>query len=172
MIRIVLALGALVVLASCASLSETQCRSGDWERIGLRDGADGRSPDFIATNADACADYGITPDVAAWEAGRQEGLKLYCTPSRAYDRGVDGFTFREEVCPAEMQTTLSRANRSGLRLHEIEDDISDTRREILHVESRLAKLPDDDPTRATLLRELSFLRLALMQLRTSRLRYL
>ena len=35
-----------LALAACASLSESECKGGDWYAIGVEDGANGRSLDF------------------------------------------------------------------------------------------------------------------------------
>ena len=96
----------LPLLASCASLSEDSCRIGDWSAIGYRDGANGQLISYINEHREACAEYGVTPDVEVWARARLDGLQEYCTAENAYDIGRRGRDF-SPVC-----TT----NREGLRL--------------------------------------------------------
>ena len=118
----------LLALAACATLSEEQCRQGDWHAIGQADGANGRTPDYLAKHAKACADYGIAPDAALWEKGRRQDLPLYCRPARAWDEGADGRRL-SPVCPPEGLAELQRANRDGLIYHRIGEDIAEAERE-------------------------------------------
>lgn len=162
-----LAATLMLALAGCATLSEDACRGGDWERIGLRDGAQGRAPDFIAQHARACADYGIVPDQAAWLRGREAGLKLYCTPRNAFEVGADGRVLND-VCPLADASILRQANRDGLAWHRTLSDIREAERRIDQIDAALASLPDGDPARAGLVSERAALRLELISLRLER----
>ncbi|MDH3265262.1 MAG: DUF2799 domain-containing protein, partial [Paracoccaceae bacterium] len=51
------------LLAACASLTEEECRTADWVRIGVRDGAEGRGTDHVEAHRRACAGVGVSPDV-------------------------------------------------------------------------------------------------------------
>jgi Protein of unknown function (DUF2799) len=156
-----------LVLLGCATLSEDQCRAGDWREIGFSDGTNGRTADYVAKHAKACADYGIDPDVTAWEAGRQKGLPLYCTPRRAYEEGSKGREL-SPVCPAAVAGDLRDDNRRGLIWHRIGQDIAEASREIDRINAELASLPGDDPSRAALISERSALRLEILTLRAER----
>lgn len=165
-----LAILLLLPLAACATLSEDQCRSGDWEAIGARDGAAGRTSDYVEKHAKACVDYGIAPNRALWEKGRQKGLPLYCRPGNAWEEGADGRRL-SPVCPAAQTAELQRANSRGLTYHRIGEDIAEAEREISLIGSRLASLPADDPERLALLNERSLLRLEIVTLRAQRSHY-
>lgn len=165
-----LALAPLLILFGCATLSEDECRGADWYEIGRSDGADGRRANFLQQHAKACRDYGIRPDVVAWRKGRADGLPLYCTPSRAYREGTRG-KHLSPVCPAEGLERLERANARGLRYYRVGQEISQIEREIRDINAQLASLPADDPSRASLASERSFLRLDLLSLRAERARY-
>lgn len=169
--RILLLLAPFALLAACASLSEDECRAGNWYEIGRSDGADGRTSAFIAQHAKACRDFGIAPVQSEWERGRQAGLPLYCTPSRAFAEGRRG-KHLNPVCPTADLATLTRANERGLRLNRIEQDIREAENDIRAINAELASLPPGDPGRAALVSERSFLRLDLLSLRAERARYL
>jgi hypothetical protein len=116
------ALLALLALGSCGTLSEETCRQGNWSEIGYRDGSRGRSADFVSNHAQACGKVGVTPDLAAWRAGRVEGLRRYCTPQNAYDAGLGGNRLNP-VCPASDRLRLALAEDQGLRIHAVRREI-------------------------------------------------
>lgn len=89
---------AAPVLSACATLSEAECRVGDWYSIGQTDGYHGRPAARLADHAAACTDYGIMPDRAAYTAGREDGLRQYCQPARGYREGLAGNGYAG-VCP-------------------------------------------------------------------------
>ena len=139
-------LAALMLAASCATLSEEECRAGDWHAIGVSDGMAGRSEGFLGNHAEACAALGIAPDPAAWAAGRAEGLRAYCTPERAYSSGRRGQRLGP-VCGGYDQRALAQANLAGLRYHEAGRDIDQVRGQIRSAERRIDTLRDGDTTK-------------------------
>lgn len=169
MIRL-LALAPLLLLAACATLSENECRGGDWYQIGREDGVDGRKIAFIQQHAKACQDFGIRPVASEWRRGREDGLKQYCTPENAYRVGTRG-SHLSPVCPTQGLARLERANAQGLRYNRIEQEISELQREISSLSAEIANLPPGDPSRGSLISERSFLRLELLSLRTDRNRF-
>ena len=165
-----IAVTAFLGLASCATLSEDACREGDWSKIGFRDGSNGRGPEFLEQHAKACARFEIAVNQSEWEAGRRLGLPHYCTRSNVYREGTRGRWLRP-VCPAEQQAALEAANDRGLMWYRIGQDIADAERDIRHINRLLAELAADDPRRASLISERSFLRLEILHLRARRMRY-
>ena len=168
--RCLIALLPVLFLGACTTLSESECVSGDWFEIGREDGAKGRSSEFILQHAKACNEFGIAPDRARWREGRQLGLKAYCTPRKAYDLGARGRSFAN-VCPAADQASLQRVNARGRTWHRIGLEIAQTRNEIAAINSELASLPLDDPSRAGLVSQRSFLRLDILTLRARRAQF-
>lgn len=161
---------SLLTLAACASLSEDSCRAGDWEQIGFQDGARGSSPDRIFQHARACNDYGIAPNKTLWEKGREEGLKLYCTPRMAYEEGADGDRLRP-VCPLAERPPLLTQNERGLTWYRLGRDIDDAERRISQIGSIMHDLDETDATRASLTAERLLLRLEISRLRAEQRRY-
>lgn len=165
--RYLFLLFAPLLLASCATLSEDQCRAADWRVIGQTDGSNGRDADFILQHAKACNKIGILPVRADWEAGRQEGLKLYCRPRRAYEEGAKGRSLKP-VCPVDNLARLERANARGLTWHRIGRDISEAQNEIGRINNQLSLLAGDDPSRGALIADRASLRLEIITLRAER----
>ena len=160
----------LLTLAACASLSEDECKAGDWYAVGYEDGTNGREPDFLLNHAKACNQFGVAPVRARWEEGRQDGLPVYCRPARAWKEGAEGRRLRP-VCPVEKLPALQRAHDRGERYRWINDEIDDAAREISQINRELASLPADSPSRARLISHRSRLRLQILQLRSRRALY-
>ncbi len=140
----VIAVLAALALGSCASLSEDACRRGNWTGIGLADGAAGRLESYVGRHAEACAEVGVTPDVTAWRAGRQQGLALYCTSENAYDLGRRGAGLAP-VCGGDV-SALAAANRQGRVQYQIEREIDRLEGENRDLAWRIEALRDGKTT--------------------------
>ncbi len=103
------------LVSGCAVMSEEECNYSDWTAVGYEDGADGRGSDRFGDYRRACADYGVTPDFAAWQAGRERGLVEYCQPSRGFAVGQAGVGYNG-VCSAELEPAFLDAYRLGAEL--------------------------------------------------------
>ena len=168
--RIILACLALLIIASCATLTESECQTDDWFEIGKSDGERGRSLDFIFEHAKACNEFGIAPKADPWRAGRIEGLKAYCTPRNAYSVGQRGQKL-SPVCTGDNIHRLEAANMRGIRWHRVSREIRDLERDIREINAALSELASDDPARVSLVSERSFLRLDVLTLRAEQVRY-
>jgi len=127
----------LALLGACASLTEEQCVNGNWGGIGYNDGVRGRLESYVTRHFDACGKVGITPDVQAWQAGRLQGLPLYCTPSNAYSVGRAGNDL-SPVCPASQQRSLYQSWDWGQEYYLITQQISDLEDEARDIRRQIA----------------------------------
>jgi hypothetical protein len=157
------------LLAGCASLSEEECRTADWAQIGVRDGADGRGTDHIEAHRRACAGIGVSPDAEAWLRGRERGLRLYCTPTKAYEVAREGRTLRSGCTAAEIER-LQPGYDWGREYWRLELRIQDLRSEIRSINREAATLPPGAPGRGPLYARRSMLvsRLHLLELQQRR----
>ncbi len=94
--------GIAVGLGGCATLDEGQCRMGDWEGIGRSDGAAGYARIRLDDHAKACSKFDVTPDPAAYDRGRREGLTYFCTPRRGFEEARQNRAYGN-VCPANLE---------------------------------------------------------------------
>lgn len=111
-------LAGALALSSCATLSKEQCVMGNWQAIGYNDGVAGYSSERLASHTKACAKANISPDYQAWERGRQQGLKQYCTPSNAYAVGRKGQQLNS-VCPSAMLPELRSSYTQGYNYYKL-----------------------------------------------------
>lgn len=165
MLRTLALLAAALVLGSCTTLSEDACRSGDWFSIGVADGERGRTAGYLAEHGEACGGFDITPDRSAWEAGRRQGLRTYCTVDVAYAEGRRSRSL-QPVCPAAEVDRLQLANETGRSYRRIELEIERLERRIFRLNrDALALTAEDGAKRGDLLLEELRLRNRILQLR-------
>ncbi len=114
---------ALVVLGGCASMSAAECAMSDWRAVGFEDGSLGYTADRLGNHRRACAKHGYAPDFAAYQAGREEGLELYCQPSRGFSVGSGG-GYYQGVCPARLEAGFLDGYRAGAELHTLRSNVN------------------------------------------------
>jgi len=154
-----LTLAGLIALAAtgCATMSEDECRLADWRTIGYEDGAAGAPASAIGSRREACAEHGVVPDLAAYRAGREEGLREFCQPRNAYNLGARGAQYAG-VCPADLEPAFAEAYDRGRELHgytsrvaRADSAVATKKREIAALEDQLgdseALLISEDATK-------------------------
>lgn len=135
-----------LLLGACAAkMSKDECRTVDWRTVGYEDGVAGRPGDRIGEHRRACAEYGVTPDLNAYLAGRTAGLREYCQPHNGYRAGVNGYTYYD-TCPADLAEQFEKAYDEGRALYvrerrvtETDELIEEKRSEIRRLEDRVAE---------------------------------
>ncbi len=87
-------------------------RPGDWRGIGVADGIHGYAANRLDDHVKACAEHGITPNRELYEAGRAEGLKVYCRLDRAADEGLANKP-NYQVCSGELAVSFNLVYYEG-----------------------------------------------------------
>lgn len=122
-------LGAVVAvsaLSGCATMSQEDCRQGDWAGAGFKDGEAGRPQSRLDEHAKACAKAGVVPDAAPYFAARTQGLKLYCTQDRGFLEGRTGQSY-VGVCPPGAETGFLVGYGDGKLVHAAVERLSEAR---------------------------------------------
>lgn len=130
-----------VVLAGCASMSEEECRYVDWRTVGYEDGAAGRPASRLGDHRRACADHGITPDLAAYEAGRAAGMREFCQAHNGYRVGASGQAYYG-TCPADLAPAFERGYDQGRELYVRQQRVRDAQNAIAYREAEIRRLED------------------------------
>jgi len=130
-----------LAIAGCNTLSERQCKQGDWYDIGLKDGMEGYAADRLAKHSEACREYGISANVPAYEKGRGEGLKSYCSPDNAFRIGRTGGYYRGG-CPASLESSFLRKFEAGKQLYVIETRLNGLYNQITELENEMDREKD------------------------------
>jgi hypothetical protein len=125
-------------------MNRDECMAVDWRTVGYEDGVAGRSGERIGAHRKACAEYGVTPDLAAYQTGRAEGLREYCHPHNGYRYGAEGRAYYG-ACPADLEPAFVEAYDAGHELYvrerrviDTDAAIADRRREIRRLEDSIA----------------------------------
>jgi Spy/CpxP family protein refolding chaperone len=133
--------GAVLALASCATMSAEQCLAGDWSGQGYADGVSGLTMSRLDEHAEACVKHGITPDGAAYATGREQGLVRYCTLDNGFQQGRSGSGYGG-VCPSHLEADFLPAYRDGQIVHAAEQALADARSSVNSLGARLEELDD------------------------------
>ncbi len=137
-------------LTSCATLDQSECKSANWEIIGLEDGSNGRYPSYIGKHRKACADYGIAPDLKAYLRGHQSGLREFCTEQNGYERALSGHA-NKNICPAELSNSFNRGYQKGYQLYLLQSKIDKLK---ANIDSHLHRLDDIENTKIAIEEEI------------------
>ncbi len=119
----IISIVAILGLSGCATMSADECAMSDWHTIGFEDGAMGYTADRVSNHRKACAKHGVAPDFESYQAGRSEGLRQYCQPSRGFNVGASGSRYNG-VCPGDMEPDFVDAYNSGHRLYNLRASVN------------------------------------------------
>jgi len=112
----------LFILSACASMNQAECVNADWRTIGFEDGTVGAHPNRIGSHRKACIEYGISPDLDAYNDGHSQGVELYCRPHSGFQAGLRGHSYNG-VCPAELENEFLVAYQTGRAIYAAEKEI-------------------------------------------------
>ena len=131
----------LLNISSCATLNESECKTANWEIIGLEDGSQGKHSSYIGEHRQACAEYNIAPDLNDYLKGHTAGLRQFCTEQNGYQQGVQGRK-NNNLCPADLAGGFQRGYQKGYGVYRIESEINELRHNIDSHEHRLHEISD------------------------------
>jgi len=133
-------------LGGCAGMSGDECITSDWAAIGYEDGARGYTTDRISQRRKACAKHGVTPDFAAYQNGRQQGLVEYCQPGRGFDVGSNGGRYNG-VCSVDLEADFLDAYNAGYHLYTLRSNVNRANSAINAKERELQRIKDEMRTK-------------------------
>ena len=143
--RLALKLGiiaAMAALAGCNSMSAQECQSTDWRTVGYEDGVNGYSGDRIGRYRNACSEHGVTPDLAQYQTGRDQGLTEFCKPANGFRVGARGAGY-SGVCPAGLDESFVDAYHSGRQLYTLRSRVGSTQDQIYSMRAELDQIDKD-----------------------------
>ena len=129
----------LLFLSGCASLSEEECLTGDWEGIGYRDGLQGELQSVLSEHQKSCSEYQISLNLDEYIYGYKQGLKVYCQPNNAFRVGLRGVEYTY-VCPTAIEESFLVEYQRGRTIYLQEQKVNALKTEIERVEQQLKKL--------------------------------
>ncbi len=137
--RLAFGLVTTLLLAGCASMSESQCKVADWGRVGLTDGAGGASEGRLADYTEDCSKVGVLPNAQAYRQGWDVGIKRFCTAGNGWREGLEGHSGKAQVCVGQPgHDGFSRYLNAGLQVYRTKERMRENTQET----NRLQKLLD------------------------------
>ena len=127
-----------LALQGCASMSKNECLTADWYAIGYESGIRGQREAQISEHRKACAEHGVTPNLARYLEGREAGLQKYCEPRNGYRLGRAGTSYAG-VCPPGLEGAFLQSYGAGRELYKMQQNIHRLGRRI---KSRQVELRD------------------------------
>ena len=140
--RIPFLLIAVLLMAGCASMGKDECLQADWRTIGYEDGSRGYPGNRIGVHRKACAKHGVTPNLTAYEAGRQKGLTVWCAPRNGYRIGLRGGHYNG-VCPQGMEQPFVEAVSRGRAVYGYEKEVTKAQQELKQMQKELEEMDVD-----------------------------
>lgn len=138
---------ATSMLTSCGGMSKSDC-SSDWKERGRKDGAEGLPSETGLKYQKSCADKVEEFPIAEYKAGWLVGIESYCSPQKAYDKGVKDKDRNSEVCPIEFRSTYDKNYERGQNFSKTQEEIKDVKKEIKDLENKKSnyksKISDTD----------------------------
>jgi len=135
---------ACLTLSGCASLSEKECRTADWGRLGQQDGAYGYAESRLVDHAEACNKIGILPNATAWRAGWDQGVQTYCTPAVGWREGLAGRGYNGVCRPRGTEGAFLQAYQAASEIHRLQSRIDQNHQELRRLEGQLRNAPNDE----------------------------
>lgn len=127
--RFLIGLGILLIMGGCATLSEDQCKAGNWNAIGRNDGVSGMGTSRLASHQKACSEYGININTSEYNVGYNEGLTVFCTTENGFEQGKSGKN-NARVCPGNLQVNFDKGYYEGKKIYDLETAIKAAETEI------------------------------------------
>jgi hypothetical protein len=143
--RLASTLGVVALLAAltgCSSMSESECLATDWRTVGYEDGVNGYPGDRIGRYRNACSEHGVTPDLAEYQAGREQGLREFCKPLNGFRVGARGAGY-SGVCPADLDQSFEDAYQSGRQLYTLRSRVGSAQSELYSMRAELDQIDRD-----------------------------
>jgi hypothetical protein len=148
--RIRACLAAVALLAGgCASMDKAQCVNANWYAIGMEDGAQGRPLARLGEHRRACAEHGVQPDAERYAAGRDEGVKSYCTYDRGYRTGSAGSAYNG-VCPEPAARQFLAGYQHGREVYGLQKRLGEVNADIKKTKASLTEPGMSPRTRSQL----------------------
>ena len=131
-----LVLALVCFLGGCATLSEDECLQADWYQIGHTDGTLEKPPAVFQKHIEACQKHGVTADSRAYYAGRNDGLKTYCTEATGFEQGKMGRSYKH-VCPPAMEPAFMTGYMQGRKIYEFNKKVAAVKHKMADIEAAI-----------------------------------
>lgn len=130
---------ALITLSGCTSLSQEECAYANWQQLGYDHGQSGKTYSQGVDTVTACQEFGISPDVAQYKEGYDNGLRYYCKPENGFAVGIRGESFNG-VCNSKQ---FRKAWQEGNDRYQLEERKAEIEQRLNEIDWRLNTIRDE-----------------------------
>lgn len=127
-------------------MSEGECLTANWFDQGYKDGRQGYPAARVADHYEACAGVGVTPDIAQYRKGHNQGIVQYCTPANGVAAGRAGRPYRN-ACPARLEGQFLMYYRQGRAAYDAQQYVDRLNAQSRRLQRKLAEEKDEDARR-------------------------
>ncbi len=144
--KCIIAAGIALSLTACSGMDQAECNAADWRTIGFEDGTAGRTQASIGEYRKACAEHGVTPDLAQYQEGYAEGVRNFCSESSGFNHGRRGGNY-QGVCPRDLEPDFLAGYSLGRDHYVLSREVSTLNSRINSSKSRIRSLEDSIATK-------------------------
>lgn len=131
-----------IVHTGCATMTQGECLSGNWSRVGYDDGVAGYPSARLGNHEQACAAHGVGVDARTYLDARERGLEVYCTPFRGFTAAANGQNYAG-VCPGYLEPGFLAGFSDGRFVHDAKRHFDDVSSDVSAIEYRIRKANQD-----------------------------
>lgn len=133
----------LAMAQGCSTgMTPEECQVADWNLIGFEDGSAGRSMNQVSNHRQACAQVGVTPDLEAYRAGHNEGVRQWCNYNSGLNFGESGGNY-EGVCPSDLEADFLSGYEKGREVYTARTRVNNLRNSIHSAERKISRLESE-----------------------------
>lgn len=117
-----------ILFAGCSTITEKECRKGDWYGLGIQDGSKGEKAVKYFDYEAACIEYRVKADRKRYNEGHKIGLKSYCLYEKGKELGLAGDS-NHGLC--DDMADFNKGYQDGLALYQREQEKKELKEQII-----------------------------------------
>jgi hypothetical protein len=130
---------ASMLLSNCANMNESDCINANWQLIGFEDGSLGKNESNIANHRKECAEYGVTPELAAYRKGHYLGSEKFCSKNNGFARGSLGKEYQQN-CPTQFEPAFLAGFTDGQTVYGLKQTVAHYEAELKETQKNIEQL--------------------------------
>ena len=139
-LKIIVSLTLLLLLTACTTISKTDCLERDWQQQGFDDGSEGVAAAQVESYAESCSRHDVQFDRDVYLEGHAGGIRLFCEPDSAFEKGERGYRYAMGLCPADLESFFLGEYLIGLDFYGVYRTIDELERNLAQNYNMISQL--------------------------------
>ncbi len=140
--KLFLGLCLTILLISCGSVSESDCRNSNLYELGLEHGREGIELSEFGDFSKSCAKNGVILETSEYKKGRSRGLERYCTKANGYKVYKNDLDYKD-VCPRETEEAFLKGMSLAKKEEKLEKKKKKMAKKAKELEEERRKLEEE-----------------------------